>query len=245
MRDTEQEDDTVRKLLCACAIAWLAACSPKPAEQAKPAAAPVASSPATTVSTPAPSGDYTLDKAHASLTFQVNHMGFSHYTARFKSFDAKLKLDPANPSASTINVTIDPRSLDVNAPPAGFLNSLLGTQWLDAARYPRITFTSTRVGLIGPDTAKVTGDLTLHGVTKPVTLDVKFNGGYRGFAMDPHARVGFSAHGAFKRSDFGIAYGIPAAGTTMGVSDDVDVQIETEFNGPALQTSAPDAVKTP
>jgi polyisoprenoid-binding protein YceI len=89
--------------------------------------------------------------------------------------------------------------------------------------------------MTGPDTAKITGDLTLHGVTKPITLDAKFNGGYAGNMYDPSARIGFSANGVFKRSDFGITIGIPAPGTNMGVFDDVSVAIETEFSGPAWQ----------
>ncbi|CAN5444608.1 hypothetical protein BH10PSE4_BH10PSE4_28110 [soil metagenome] len=105
-------------------------------------------------------------------------------------------------------------------------------------KYPAITFRSTQVVVTGPNTAKITGDLTLHGVTKPVVLEASFNGGYAGFEMDPHARVGFSAHGVFKRSDFGMGFGVPAPGSTMGVGDEVDVRIETEFSGPAWVKSA-------
>jgi polyisoprenoid-binding protein YceI len=90
---------------------------------------------------------------------------------------------------------------------------------------------------------RITGDLTLHGVTHPVVLDAVFNGGYAGHPMDPHARIGFSAQGTLKRSEFGIAFGIPAPGSTMGVSDDVDVIVEAEFSGPPLPnaTAAPAA----
>jgi polyisoprenoid-binding protein YceI len=70
-----------------------------------------------------------------------------------------------------------------------------------------------------------------------MVLNAKFNGGYRGHPMDPHARIGFSATGVLKRSEFGITYGIPAPGTTMGVSDEVNVIVETEFSGPALVAS--------
>ena len=109
-------------------------------------------------------------------------------------------------------------------------------------RFPQITFRSTKVALTGAHTAKVTGDLTLHGVTKPVTLDVTYNGGYPAMAMDPSgARIGFSAHGSFKRSAFGMGVGVPAAGSNMGVSDDVDVMIETEFSSKAAP--APPAKK--
>jgi polyisoprenoid-binding protein YceI len=217
------------------AIAVLAACSPPTAKKAEAPAAPAAT--AKPAPPQVPAGDYTLDKSHANLEFKVNHLGFSHYTARFADFDAKLKFDPAHPEASTVEATIDPRSLALPTPPAGFKGELTGKAWLDAGQYPAITFRSTNVEVSGVYSAKVTGDFTLHGVTKPVTLDVVFNGGYAGHPMDPHARVGFSAHGTFNRSDFGIAFGVRAPGTTMGVSDAVDVSIEAEFSGPPLATA--------
>jgi polyisoprenoid-binding protein YceI len=70
-------------------------------------------------------------------------------------------------------------------------------------------------------------------VTRPVSLDAKFNGGYAGHPMDPHARIGFSARGSLKRSEFGIAFGVPAPGSQFGVGDDVEIIIEAEFSGPA------------
>lgn len=183
---------------------------------------------------PVPAGAYTLDKAHASLTFSVNHLGFSWYTARFAEFDATLQFDPADVSTASVEATIDPASLELPSPPAGFTDTLKGPEWLDTAKYPTITFKSTRVEPTGEKTARIIGDFTLHGVTKPVTLDATFNGGYAGHEMDPNARIGFSAQGAFNRSDFGIAYGVPAPGTTMGVSDEVKFVIEAEFTGPPL-----------
>lgn len=219
------------------ALLAVAACSPQPAADKK-ADAPVVAAPAATAPKPPkadiPAGAYTLDKSHATLVFRVSHLGFSNYTAAFADFDAKLTFDQNNAAASTLEATINPRSLTLPAPPAGFLAQLTGPQWLNTATYPTITFKSTKVETTGPDTGKVTGDLTLHGVTKPVVLDVTYNGGYPGHPMDPNARVGFSAKGAFKRSDFGIAYGVPAPGTTMGVGDEVQVMIEAEFSGPPL-----------
>ena len=225
----------MKQLLTACAVLALAACAP-PAPKTNTAATEPAATPAPAVpaKVDVPAGAYTLDKAHASMTFKVNHLGFSHYTAQFTDFDAKLQFDPANPTAASLTATIDPTSLDLPTPPAGFLDTLVGEQWLDAKKYPEITFRSTKVAVTGARSAKITGDLTLHGVTKPIVLDATFNGGYAGHPMDPHARIGFSAHGKFNRSDFGIAFGVPAPGTTMGVSDQVDVSIETEFSGPAL-----------
>ena len=224
-----------RALLLATAVAALAACSPPTAKKAE--SPPPAAAPAKPATPQVPAGDYKLDKAHANLEFKVNHLGFSHYTARFSDFDASLKFDPANPAASSVEATIDPRSLALPTPPAGFKTELTGPQWLDAGKYPAITFRSTKVEVTGANTAKVTGDFALHGVTKPVVLDVTFNGGYAGHPMDPHARIGFSAHGVFKRSEFGIGFGVPAPGSTMGVSDEVEVQIDAEFSGPPLATA--------
>jgi polyisoprenoid-binding protein YceI len=228
---------TASWLLAGAAAFALAACSPPTARKIEaPAAAP--SAPAASVDKfvmpQVPAGDYKLDPAHASLEFKVNHLGFSHYTARFADFDAKLRFDPANPSASSVEATIDPKSLTLPSPPAGFKDELIGKDWLNTAQYPTITFRSTKVEVTGANTAKVTGDFTLHGVTKPVVLDATFNGGYAGHPMDPHARIGFSAHGAFNRSEFGIGFGVPAPGSTVGVSDAVEVLIEAEFSGPPL-----------
>jgi len=181
----------------------------------------------------APAGVYTLDKAHASLIFRVSHMGFSHFTGRLSHFDATLQFDPEHPARSHVEATIDPLSLASYNPPAGFLDSLHGPEWLDAGKFSTITFRSTKVQPTGRNTARITGDFNLHGVTHPVVLNATFNGGYPGVNLDPHARIGFSAHGSFKRSQFGIAFGIPAPGSNMGVGDEVDVTIEAEFNGPA------------
>ncbi|MDP3493313.1 MAG: YceI family protein [Hyphomonadaceae bacterium] len=219
------------------AAAVVGACSEKPAEG--PA---TVSAPETAVAEPAaapsieslPAGDYKIDPMHASLVFTVNHLGFSHYTGQFNRFTADLNLDPANPAAAQLTATVDPTSLSIPSPPDGFVAELLGEQWLNSAAFPQMTFKSTQIAVTGPNTADVTGDFTLHGVTKPVTLAMTFNGGYQGHPQDPHARIGFSAKGSLKRSDFGIAYGVPAPGSTMGVSDEVTIAIEAEFSGPPL-----------
>ncbi|MEX0837927.1 MAG: YceI family protein [Parvibaculum sp.] len=182
---------------------------------------------------PAPGGAYTLDKAHASLIFRVSHIGFSNYTGRFASFDAALDIDPADPAAAKLEATIDPASLSVENPPSGFLESLLGPDWFDVAKFPAMTFRSTKIEMTGDDTARVTGDLTLHGVTLPVVFDATFNGGYASHPFEPNARIGFSARGGLSRSAFGIAYGVPEEGSTMGVGDAVEFIIEAEFTGPA------------
>ncbi len=230
----------MRRLFCAFAFAALAACSPAEdtkSETEAPPPQPVAlavPSPIAPAKTDAPAGAYTLDKTHASLIFRVNHIGFSNYTGRFTAFDAQLAFDPANPSASSITATIDPRSLGLESPPAGFVDELLGAKWLNAAGFPQMTFKSTKIDLTSANTARITGDFTFRGVTLPVTLDASFNGGYAGHPFDPNARIGFSARGSLKRAAFGVKEGIPPPGTTMGVSDNVEIIIETEFTGPPL-----------
>jgi polyisoprenoid-binding protein YceI len=188
----------------------------------------------TAAAPPVPAGAYEIDKAHTSLLFRVSHMGFSHWTGRFTRVEAHLKFDPSKLTASSVTVTIDPRSIEADNAPPGFLEQLAGKEFLDADQFKEIAFRSTKVELTGPQTFRLRGDLTLHGVTKPVTLDARYNGGYAGHPMDPHARIGFSAHGTLKRSDFGVSFGIPAPGTTIGVGDEVEVILESELSGPPL-----------
>ncbi len=188
--------------------------------------------PAAPVKTSAPAGAYALDPTHADLSFKLNHLGFSNYTARFTKFDAKLAFDPANPARMSVDAKVDPTSLTLPAPPVGFTEALLGPHWLDAGQFPEISFRSTAVELTGADTARIRGDLTLHGQTKPIMLEARFNGGYAGNSFEPRGRIGFSAHGVFKRSDFGISYGLPPPNSTMGVGDEVSVILEAEFTGP-------------
>jgi polyisoprenoid-binding protein YceI len=183
---------------------------------------------------PIPKGTYEIDKVHTSLVFRVDHLGFSVYTGRFTGIDAKLEFDPTRIASARVNVTIDPRSIQADNAPSGFLESLAGNDWLDATRFPAMTFRSKSVVLTGANTFRIHGDLTLHGVTKTITLDANYNGGYASHPIEPRARIGFSARGSFKRSDFGVSYGIPAPGTTMGVGDEVQVILETEFSGPPL-----------
>jgi len=232
----------MRHLAALLAASSLAACSqsatPK-GEAAPPAAETTA---AAAPASDAPAGDYKMDLSHTSVIFRVSHLGFSNYTARFTKADGTLNFDPANPAAQAVTATIDARSLDTSYPEPETLDfdAEVEKQFLGADKFPTITFRSTKVEPTGPATAKVTGDLTLRGVTKSVVLDVTFNGGYKPNAMDG-ARIGFSARGKFKRSDFGITYGLPAPGSNMGVFDDVEVIIETEFVSGAPTAAKPAA----
>lgn len=146
------------RLAVAAAAFTLAACSPRNPESVTPA---LAMAPAD-----APAGAYTLDKAHASLVLRVNHLGFSSYTARFGRFDAQLQFDPARLAASSVNVTIDPASLELDNPPAGFADELRnGEKWLNAGHFPEMKFRSTHAESTGARALRITGDLTLHGAT--------------------------------------------------------------------------------
>jgi polyisoprenoid-binding protein YceI len=217
---TKDRNSTMKQRLTALALVALA-CGPlQPASGAETTPAPAE----------LPAGAYQLDPAHASLVFRVSHLGMSNYTAGFGRFDAELDLDPADPASSRVMASIDPRSLQLPSPPEGFLATLLGPEWFDATAFPEITFASTEVEMTGPDTARITGDLTLHGATLPVSLNATFNGGYADHPMDPAgSRIGFSAEGSLERSAFGMGFGVPAPGTTLGVGHLVAFTIEAEF----------------
>lgn len=181
-----------------------------------------------------PVGAYTLDMGHTRLLFRVNHLGFSNYTAMFTDVSADLAFDPATPEAMQVSAKINVASLETHYPdPALDFNAVLtGAEFLDAAQFPTITFVSTEVKVVGDQKAEVTGDFTLHGVTKPVTLLVQYNNGWGDMPMDVGARIGFSATAEFNRSEFGVGFGTPAPGTTLGVSDRVEVILEAEFVKP-------------
>ena len=184
---------------------------------------------------PPPAGQYHLDKAHASLLLRASHLGFSTYTTRFSRFDSVLTFDPTNLAASKLVTTIDASSFEMDAAPQKCLDIMKGAQFLEVSKYPTIVFRSETVRMTGPKSFEIAGTLALHGVTRPLVLTATYNGGYPGMAdMDPAARIGFSAHGSFRRSDFGMSYGVPAPGTTIGVGDLIDVSIEAEYNGPPL-----------
>jgi polyisoprenoid-binding protein YceI len=173
-----------------------------------------------------PAGHYVLDKSHAVLTAKLKHMGFSNYTLRFTKLDADFQYDPKSPATTKLNVTVDPASLDTatgaDAFGLKFSKELTGDGWLEAAKYPTITFVSTAIDIGDGQHGSVTGDLTFHGVTKPVVLDVTFNG--VGSGMIPlTTRTGFSASTTIKRSEYGVGKYAPLIG------DDVTLNIEVEF----------------
>ena len=239
----------MRLLLISASALMLAACSETtPAASAPEAPAPEAAAPAADVNVEyGAAGTYAIDPTHTSVTWRVDHFGLSQYTGRFKTVDATLQFNPEVPSANRITVTIDPLSVETDYPadykashadsPYATWNEDLGrnANWLNGDAFPQITFTSTSVTQETANTGKVTGDLTFLGVTKPVTLDVTYNG-KANFPWAPDAdKIGFSARTVLKRSDFGNATYAP------NIGDEVEVIIETEFQqvvAPAEPTPA-------
>ncbi|TPE64028.1 polyisoprenoid-binding protein [Sandaracinobacter neustonicus] len=171
-----------------------------------------------------PAGEYVLEKTHASLTWKINHLGLSYYTARFTGFDATINLDPKVVTNSSVSVTIDPRSVktDFPFPEKEDFDKVIAEKVLMAGEHPTITFQSTSLKATGKTTGKLTGNLTLMGVTKPVTLDVTLNGA-KEHPMRKVPVLGVSATGSFKRSDFGSNFLLGPVG------DEITVLIELEF----------------
>ena len=172
-------------------------------------------------------GTYAADAGHTMVVWEVDHFGFSKYTGIFGDVTGTLVIDPANPAASKVDVTIPVAK--VTTASSGLTGHLLragkdgGKPDFFGGAPADAKFVSTRVVLDDDgDEARVTGNLTLNGVTKPVTLDVEFHGA----GTNPYnkkATIGFEAEGKIRRSDFGIAYGIPA------VSDEVELEIHAAF----------------
>ncbi|MEM9667832.1 MAG: YceI family protein [Pseudomonadota bacterium] len=167
------------------------------------------------------SGSYVMDVTHGYVTFSYNHLGFSNPQLRFRTVDAKLDLDADDPAASSVNVTIAANSIDTGVDVFdGHMNS---ADWLDTETYPEISFVSTTLEQTDAGTGTLTGDLTIKGVTKPVTLDVTLIGAGP-HPLNQKETVGVEATGTVLRSDFGLGAYAPA------VSDDVKILISGEFN---------------
>lgn len=168
----------------------------------------------------APAGTYRLDPNHASVIFDVDHLGFSRFVARFRRVEAVLEAVPAAPEESRLRATIEAASIDTNV--AELDGMLKGRDMFDVANHSDIGFVSTALKRTGPKTGEMTGDLTIRGQSHPVTLAVTFNGA----APDPltgEDKLGFSAEGSFDRSQWGLSAWWPAVG------NEVHVRIEAEF----------------
>jgi polyisoprenoid-binding protein YceI len=162
---------------------------------------------------------YKLDPVHTQVLFTVDHLGFSKSTGKFHVKDGTITLDQKDPSKSSVNATIDVASLNMGD--ATWEAHLKDKNFFNSQQYPTMEFRSTSVTAKDSNNLTVKGDLTILGVTKPATLDVKVNRvADHPMTKKPHA--GFSAVTKIKRSDFGMKYGIPAVG------DDTEIRLEVE-----------------
>ncbi len=165
-------------------------------------------------------GSYKLDPSHVAVLFKINHMGLSTFVGRFNKVDASLEFDPMNIAAAKLSAVIDIASVDVNN--ADLEETLRGSSWFDAEKYPQAFFKTTSVKIIDENTAEFSGDLNLHGVTAPISLKIHFNGGGNNMLTGSYT-LGFSATSSINRSTFGMDYLVPA------IADQVDLEVFAEF----------------
>lgn len=158
------------------------------------------------------SGTYVLDPAHSKITWSVSHFGFSTYIGQFPGVAGSLRLDSRDPAASRLEATIQTGS--VGTLDAALDKHLKTADFLDTAKHPTATFRSTKLTLIDADTARIAGELTLRGVTRPVEIEADFTqAGVN--PLDKTYTVGFDGRATIKRSEFGVSYGLPAVGDTV------------------------------
>lgn len=169
---------------------------------------------------------YTIDPAHSSAQFSIRHMMISNVRGGFSSVTGTVEYDAANPTDSSVNVVIDAntiKTLDESRDA-----HLKSADFLDTEKYPTITFKSTKVAATGDGEASVTGDLTIHGTTKPVTLKVE---GPSAEGKDPwgNIRVGASATAKIKRSEFGLTWNAVLEAGGFMVGDELKLELEVQM----------------
>ena len=168
--------------------------------------------------------DYKMDPAHTATVFTWNHFGFSTPSANFSDIQGTISVDNAKPSNSAVNVTIPLSSLNTNV--KALDEHLKTADFFDAEKYPTITFKSTKVQAVGKNKYKITGNLTVKNVTKPVVLDAVLNKQGE-HPMTKTQSIGFNATTSFDRSAFGVGAYVP------NVGDKITVNITTEASIPA------------
>lgn len=165
-------------------------------------------------------GEYQLDTTHAALMFKVQHLGLSTYVGRFNQFDAQLNFEPENMANASLKAVVDIRSIDVNNDDLS--ETLQSGTWFNSQAFEQASFTSHTVTPISDTSFNFSGDLTLRGVTNPVTFVATFHGGADNWISGKYT-LGFSAVGNIKRSDFGMDSYIPIVG------DEIELEIYAEF----------------
>jgi polyisoprenoid-binding protein YceI len=179
---------------------------------------------ATLVSSTCWAADYTIDSAHSSVTLKVRHLAISSVPGRFGDVSGRFSFDPAKIEASKAEATIAASS--INTMDAKRDDHVKSPDFLDVPKYPSITFKTNKVDKVSDAAFKAHGDLTIHGVTKPVTLDVT----YGGAAKDPWGkeRVAFEAKTLINRKDFGLTWSKTLETGGLVVGDDVQITLEIE-----------------
>lgn len=173
---------------------------------------------------------YQLDPMHSRAHFSVRHMMISHVRGEFTALSGTLEFNPADPTASTVSVEIDVTSIHTGQSQRD--DHLRTGDFFDAATYPKITFVSTGAMIAGEDTGTLTGDLTIHGVTKPVTLDVEGTLQEVNDLYGNH-RLGFTGKTRIKRSEFGLTYNAVIETGGVAIGDVVEVIVDVQFVRPA------------
>lgn len=166
---------------------------------------------------------YTVDKNHSDASFRIRHFA-SKVRGRFADFEGTIQADPAKPETSSVSFTIKTASIDTSQPDRD--KHLKSADFFDVEKYPEITFKSSKVKPTGKDTYDVTGTLTMHGVSKEVTLPVT----YLGTVKDPRGneRASFEIDTKLNRKDFGMTWNRALDAGGFMLSDDVDVEIALE-----------------
>jgi polyisoprenoid-binding protein YceI len=165
-------------------------------------------------------GTYAVEPAHTQVTFSVSHMGISPFAGTFSGASGSMTLDPNKLSATKLSVTIPVTSIQTTSDK--LTEELRSADWLDAAKFPTATFVATSVTPRGPDAAAIDGTLTLHGVSKPITIMARFFGAAQN-PMSKKDSIGFLGRALIKRSDFGVSKYVPV------VSDETVLVINAAF----------------
>jgi polyisoprenoid-binding protein YceI len=171
-------------------------------------------------------GIYDLDANHAGVYFQVRHLGISNVRGMFKTFDATLTVGDSLGDVG-VQATIDLSSVETGQPDRDA--HLLTTDFFDAERHPQMRFVSTAVRATGDDTYELDGDLTVNGITKPVTLDVEFNDTSVMPQGEPVPHSGFYATTEIRRSEFGIDFNMPLGMGKVALGEKVKVELDLQF----------------
>lgn len=199
---------TVKPLLSAMAAAALAFSLPLSAQAADPNPASV------------PAGAYAVEPNHTRIVFSVNHLGFNDYFGELSGITGSLKLDPDHLDKGQIDISAPVKNISTTN--AKLDGELKGAEWFDEAQFPAIRFVSTGIARTGEKTATISGNLTVHGVTRPFVMEAAFVGSGVN-PINKNFTAGFSAKGQFKRSEFGVTKFVPLVG------DEVTLIISAAF----------------